>query len=203
MSDNIKRSIWEQPSMDDKLLIEKIASGDESAFKQFVEKYHQMVLNVCHHILHNVEDSMDVSQEVFIKIYESIDQFRGDSKVTTWLYRIAVNKSLNYLRSNKRNKWFSSLDLLFGDEKRKIDTVDDTLQPGEDMEADENKKVLHFALKKIPEKQNIAISLSHFEDLSYKEVAEIMNISVSEVGVLINRGKKKLEKIIIDYYKKN
>lgn len=189
--------------MDDKLLIEKIAVQDENAFKLFVEKYHQMVLNICNNILHDFDDSMDVSQEVFIKIYESIDQFRGDSKVTSWLYRIAVNKSLNFLRSKKRNKWFASLDLLFGDEKKQIDPEDDALKPGEDMEIDENKKVLHDALKKLPEKQNIAIALSHFEDLSYKEISEVMQISVSEVGVLINRGKKKLQKIIIDYYKKN
>ncbi|MFO7829930.1 MAG: RNA polymerase sigma factor [Bacteroidales bacterium] len=189
--------------MDDKILIEKIAARDETAFKLFVEKYHQLVLNVCNNILHDFDDSMDISQEVFIKIYESIDQFRGDSKITTWLYRIAVNKSLNFLRSKKKNKWFTSLDVLFGDENKRIDPVDDELQPGQDMELDENKKVLHDALKKLPEKQNIAITLSNFEELPYKEIAEIMNISVSEVGVLINRGKNKLQKIIIDYYKKN
>ncbi|HSH51518.1 MAG TPA: RNA polymerase sigma factor [Bacteroidales bacterium] len=189
--------------MDDNLLIEKIISGDENAFKQFVEKYHQMVINICNNILHDVDDSMDVSQEVFIKIYESIDQFRGDSKISTWLYRIAVNKSLNFLRSKKRNNWFSSLDLIFGDEKVQIDPIDDTLQPGKVMEIDESKKILHDALKKLPKKQNAAIALSHFDELSYKKIAEVMNISVSEVGVLINRGKKKLEKIIIDYYKKN
>lgn len=187
--------------MDDKILIEKIAAGDENAFKHFVEKYHQMVLNICNNILHNFDDSMDISQEVFLKIYESIDRFRGDSKISTWLYRIAVNKSLNFLRSKKRSKWFSSLDLIFGDEKVQIDPVDDTLQPGEDMEIDESKKLLHDALKKLPEKQNAAIALSHFDELSYKEIAEIMNISVSEVGVLINRGKNKLQKIIINYYK--
>jgi len=189
--------------MDDKLLIEKIAMRDEAAFKQFVEKYHQMVINICNSILHDYDDSMDVSQEVFIKIYESIDQFRGDAKITTWLYRISVNKSLNFLRSKKRNKWFTSLDVIFGDEKKQIDPVDDTPQPGQEMEQDQDKKVLHDALKKIPEKQNAAISLSHFQELSYKEIAEIMNISVSEVGVLINRGKKKLQRVIIDYYKKN
>jgi RNA polymerase sigma-70 factor (ECF subfamily) len=119
------------------------------------------------------------------------------------LYRIAVNKSLNFLRSNKRNRWFASQDLLFTDEKKQIDPVDDTPQPGEEMEQNQNKKVLHDALKKLPEKQNAAIALSHFDELSYKEIAEIMDISVSEVGVLINRGKKKLQKIIIDYYEKN
>lgn len=189
--------------MNDNILLEKIAAKDESAFQNFVEKYHQLVLNVCNNILNNHDDAMDVSQEVFIKIYKSIDSFRGDAKITTWLYRISVNKSLNYLRSKKKNKWFSSLDILFGDNNKAYEPEDDSLKPGENIEQDENKKALYYALQKLPEKQNIAISLNNFEDLSYKEISEVMEISVSEVGVLINRGKKKLKKLILDYYTKN
>jgi RNA polymerase sigma-70 factor, ECF subfamily len=189
--------------MNDNILLEKIAKKDENAFQVFVEKYHKLVLNVCNNILNNYDDSMDVSQEVFIKIYESIENFRGDSKVTTWLYRISVNKSLNYLRSKKKSKWFSSLDVLFNDNIKSYEPEDDSLKPGEDIEQEENKKALYYALRKLPEKQNIAITLNSLEDLSYKEISEVMQISVSEVGVLINRGKKKLQKLIIDYYKKN
>lgn len=189
--------------MDDKILVDKISKRDEQAFQIFVEKYHQMVINVCNNILNNYEDAMDVSQEVFIKIYESIDDFRGDSKISTWLYRISVNKSLNFLRSRKRQRWFSSIDTLFKDDQKQTDPADDSLNASENIEQDDNKKALYFALHKLPEKQNIAISLNHFEDLSYKEISEIMEISVSEVGVLINRGKKKLKKLIIDYFKAN
>jgi len=189
--------------MDDNILLEKIANKDENAFQFFVEKYHTLVLNVCNNILNSYDDSMDVSQEVFMKIYESIENFRGDSKVTTWLYRISVNKSLNYLRSQKKSKWFSSLDILFNNNIKNYEPEDDSLKPGEDIEQEENKKVLYYALRKLPKKQNIAITLNNFEDLSYKEISEVMQISVSEVGVLINRGKKKLQKLIIDYYKNN
>ena len=189
--------------MDDKILLDKIASKDERAFQLFVEKYHLMVLNVCNNILNNNDDALDVSQEVFIKIFDSIDQFRGESKITTWLYRIAVNKSLNYLRSRKRQKWFPSLDILFENGNKSNDPEDINLKPGENLELEEDKKALHYALNKLPEKQNIALTLNNFEDLSYKEIAEIMKISVTEVGVLINRGKTKLKKIIIDYYKNN
>ncbi|MFC2151912.1 RNA polymerase sigma factor [Bacteroidota bacterium] len=189
--------------MDDNILLEKIANKDENAFQVFVEKYHQLVLNVCNNILNNYDDAMDVSQDVFIKIYESINSFRGDSKVSTWLYRISVNKSLNYLRSRKKQKWFTSLDLLFSDNGKTADPEDTELKPGENIEQEENKKALYYALRKLPEKQNIAISLNNFEDLSYKEISEIMEISVTEVGVLINRGKNKLKKLIIDYYKRN
>lgn len=189
--------------MDEKILLDKIAHKDERAFQFFVDKYHHLVLNICNNILNNYDDAMDVSQEVFIKTYESIDSFRGDSKITTWLYRISVNKSLNYLRSKKKQKWFTSLDLIFGNDNKSIEIEDLDRKPDENIELEENKKALYYALKKLPDKQNIAIILNNFEDLSYKEIAEIMKISVTEVGVLINRGKKKLQKIIIEYYKKN
>lgn len=188
--------------MDEHILLDKIAAKDEKAFQYFVEKYHSLVLNVCNNILNNMDDSMDVSQEVFIKIYESIENFRGDSKISTWLYRISVNKSLNYLRSKKKQKWFSSLDVIFGNDKN-THPEDLELKPGETIELEENKKALYYALGKLPEKQNVALTLNNFEDLSYKEISEIMEISVTEVGVLINRGKKKLKKLIVDYYKNN
>lgn len=189
--------------MDDSTVLNKISEGDEQAFQYFVEKYHKMVINICYNIVNSHDDAMDISQDVFIKIYESINQFRGESKISTWLYRISVNKSLNFLRSKKRQKWFSGLDVLFDNGERKIDPVDDSLDASENLEQNENKKALYYALHQLPEKQNIAITLNHFEDLSYKEIAEIMDVSVSEVGVLINRGKKRLEKLIINYFNKN
>lgn len=189
--------------MEERILLEKIKNKDEQTFHFFVEKHHKLVLNICNNILNNYDDAMDVSQEVFIKFYESAESFRGDSKISTWLYRISVNKSLNFLRAKKKNKWFSSLDVLFNDENKTIDPEDQELKPGEDLEQNENKKALYYALNKLPEKQRIAISLNNFDDLSYKEISEVMEIPVSEVGVLINRGKKKLHKEIIDYYKKN
>lgn len=200
---NEKTKQTENSLMDDITLLNKIASKDENAFQLFVEKYHQLVINICYNVTHNYDDALDISQEVFMKVYSSTDQFRGESKVTTWLYRIAVNKSLNHLRSVKRKKWFSGLDIIFNNENKSIDIEDDNLKPGEDIELEESKKVLHQALNKLPEKQNIALRLNHFEDLPYKEIAEVMEISTSEVGVLINRGKKKLKNIIIEYYQNN
>ena len=189
--------------MDDKLLISKIAQKDEKAFQFFVEKYQHLVINVCNNILNNRDDAMDVSQEVFIKIYNTIDTFRGEANVKTWLYRISVNNSLNHLRSQKKQKWFTNLDVLFNDSKDFTEPIDNELKPGENIEQEENKKALYYALGKLPEKQNIAITLHNFEDLAYNEISEIMNISTSEVGVLINRGKKKLHKLIVKYYENN
>jgi RNA polymerase sigma-70 factor (ECF subfamily) len=79
-------------------IIKKITEGDENAFKLLVDQYQKMVVNVCNNFLHNYDDSMDVAQDVFIKVYQDINKFRGDSSIKTWLYRISVNNSLNFIR---------------------------------------------------------------------------------------------------------
>ena len=96
------------------------------------------------------------------------------------------------------------MDILFNNNDNKKDEfIDNTKNVVENIEQDENRIALYDSLSKLPKKQNIAVTLNNFEDLSYNEISEIMNISVSEVGVLINRGKKKLQKLIIDYFKRN
>src|SRR6056297_2283897 len=99
--------------MTDQQIIQGLKAQDETAFKEFVDKYQEMVLNVSNSFVHNKDDAMDIAQEVFIKVYDSVDKFKEQSKISTWLYRIAVNKSLNYIRDKKRKNIFSSLDLLF------------------------------------------------------------------------------------------
>ena len=84
--------------MTDKDLVEKIQTGDHDSFKVMIENHQRLIFNTCKGFLHNEEDAQDVAQDVFIEAYRSIKKFRGDSKISTWLYRIAVNKSLNFIR---------------------------------------------------------------------------------------------------------
>jgi RNA polymerase sigma-70 factor (ECF subfamily) len=190
--------------MDDQQLIRGIKENDENAFREFVDKYQQMVTNVANSFLHNYDDSLDIAQEVFIKVYDTIDKFREESRISTWLYRITVNKSLNFIRDRKRKNIFSSLDLLFEkSQKNPADTVpDETNTKEEEIEHEENKKVLLEAIDELPKKQKVAITLNKLEEVPYKEVAEIMGISVSETGVLINRAKNKIEKKLFQYFQK-
>ncbi|MFP4018286.1 MAG: RNA polymerase sigma factor [Bacteroidales bacterium] len=191
--------------MTDQKLVERIQTRDEAAFEEFVNKYQEMVLNVCNQFIHNKDDAMDVAQEVFIKVYESITNFKSQSKISTWLYRIAVNKSLNFLRNKKRKSIFSSLDLLFEnpDHNPAEKLSDEDPDSQEKMEMDEDKQILMKVINKLPEKQKTAITLNKFEKLPYKDIAEIMNISVTETGVLINRAKNKIQKEMIQYFKHN
>ena len=189
--------------MDDNYLLERIRHNDKNAFKEIVLKYQTLVINTCYSFLHNQNDAEDVAQEVFIEVYRSIKNFRQESKLSTWLYRISVNKSLNYLRDNKKNSWFQSLDLLFEKEKAVANNLIENENPGEIIEKDEHADTIYSAIDSLPDNQKTSFNLHKLENLSYKEIAEIMDISLSSVESLIFRAKKNLQKKLISYYKKN
>ncbi len=90
-------------------IIQKLQQGNEQAFREMVENYQKMVVNTCFGMVHNTEDAEDIAQEVFIEVFRSIQNFRADAKFSTWLYRIAVNRSLNFIRDNKKKQMVSDL----------------------------------------------------------------------------------------------
>ena len=190
--------------MNEQQILQGIEKGDQTAFRELVDHYQEMVINACNRFVHNKEDALDISQEVFIKAYHSIDQFRGESRISTWLYRIAVNQSLNFIRDKKRKHFFHSLDLLFNNSPgHPADQIKEDDGGGQQhLEKQERSDLLYKALDTLPKKQRVALTLNKLEELPYKEVAEIMDISVSETGVLINRGKKALQKKMAAYLKK-
>ena len=100
--------------MDEQILIEKLRHGDEAAFREIVETWKNMVYNTGLGILQNAEDAEDVTQEVFVQVFESIKTFKAESKLSTWLYRITVSKALDHLRRKKRKKRFAYIQSLFG-----------------------------------------------------------------------------------------
>jgi RNA polymerase sigma-70 factor (ECF subfamily) len=190
--------------MTDQEIIQGLKNRDEKTFREFVDKYQHMVINVSNNFVHNKEDAMDIAQEVFIKVYDSVKSFREQSRLSTWLYKIAVNKSLNYIRDKKRRNIFTSLDLIFENKNHNpVDNMaDDQEISQEKMESDERKNLLIKAIDELPKKQKTALTLNKFEDLPYKEIATIMDISVTETGVLISRAKNKLQKKLVEYFKK-
>ena len=190
--------------MTDKEFVLEISKGNQQAFRKFVEKYQLTVLKICNGFIHNREDAEDITQEVFIEVYQSIHKFRGEAKLTTWLYRIAVNKSLNHLRKYKLKKNLKSIESLFMINKNIINEIEDrrNLQPDDNMEQREKAYILHRAISSLSTNQRISFILNKYEDLSYKEIAEIMNTSLSAVESLIHRAKINLQKKLFNYYKK-
>jgi RNA polymerase sigma-70 factor (ECF subfamily) len=187
--------------MKDAELITALNNKEAAAFRLLVESYQNMVFKACYHILNNIEDAEDIAQEVFVEAYMSIANFRGDSKISTWLYRIAVNKSKNLLRKNKWQSLVQRFSKLIPGEKPDFDAEDmDARDAMLSLEKNEEKKLLKLALDSLPENQRIAFSLNKYEELSYQEISEIMQTSLSAVESLIHRAKLNLQKKLVSHY---
>ncbi len=98
---------------EDLAIIKRIQDGDERSFRILVEQHNQLVLRTCMGFVHDQHDAEDLAQEVFVEVYHSIEKFRKESKLSTWIYRIAVNKSLNFIRDNKRKRLLQSIENVF------------------------------------------------------------------------------------------
>lgn len=189
--------------LSEQLLIERLKQGEESAFREIVETRQSLVYNTVLGLLQNAEDAEDVTQEVFIKVFESIRQFKGESAFSTWLYRIAVTSALEFLRKKKRKKRFAFVSSLFGDNNQPRHDPPDFVHPGIQLDNRENAKLLFMTIKKLPENQRVAFSLHKVEGLSYQEVAEVMETTVAAVESLIHRARQNLKKMLADYYNQN
>lgn len=178
-------------------LIKKITEGDENAFKVIYEQYSKRIFNTVLHFVQNHSDAEDVTQEVFIEIFRSISGFKYGSTFFTWIYRIAVTKSLEFIRHKKRKKRFAFNIISEPDEI----ISEDFNHPGVDIENKERALALFNAIRKLSKNQRIAFTLNKIDGLEYKEIAEIMKISLSSVESLIFRAKEKLKKLLYYYYK--
>jgi RNA polymerase sigma-70 factor (ECF subfamily) len=177
-------------------LLIQLKSGNRMAFEELVAMYQKKVLNICYRFLLNRADAEDVSQEVFIEIFHSIRNFREDAKLSTWIYRIAVSKSLDEIKRQSRKKRITSLGKTLGLEKVAMQLAGND-RPDRTLEENESLTLLLKALNKLPENQRIALTLSKIEGYSNQEIAEIMQTSVTAVDSLIYRAKQNLKTFLI------
>ena len=192
--------------MRDSDFVHGLKQGDEVIFKKLLDEYQKPLIRLCKGFLHNEEDAKDIVQETFVEVFKSIHQFRSDARLSTWLYRIAVNKSLNLIRKNKINKWIVRLDV-FSTKMNSINeyrpTEENPAQPGDKLEQNERYRQIKLAIDSLSDNQRIAFILSKHLDLSYKEISEVMEISLSSVESLIHRAKINLQKKLFTLYKNN
>ncbi len=187
--------------MSEQELLIQLQKGNETAFKTLVETHQKRVFNTVLAILQNFEEAEDVSQEVFIEVHQSVRKFRGDSKISTWLYRIATTKALEEIRKKKTSKRFAFFTNLFNDNNEVMHEPIEFIHPGVVMEQQENAKTLFKAISQLPENQKVAYTLSNIEGLNYQEITEVMEVSLSSVESLLFRAKSNLKKSLGDYYK--
>ena len=193
----------QQEQVDDKTLVEKLRAGDQTAFKHMVTTWQAMVYNTALGIVQKEEDAEDISQEVFVQVFQSINTFKGESKFSTWLYRITITKSLDHERKKKRKKRFAFISSLFGEDNIEQVHPPDFNHPGVVMDKKEDASILFKAISELPENQRIAFTLHKVESLSYQEVCEVMQTSISSVESLMHRARLNLRKKLTDHYQNN
>jgi RNA polymerase sigma-70 factor, ECF subfamily len=190
---------------DKELIDEIISNNNQKAFEVLANRYQSLISRTCLGFVHSMYDAEDITQEVLIELFESLSSFRNESKISTWLYRISVNKSLNYIRKQKREKMFRSIESFFvsnGELNEPLEIVDKGGSAADrNIVQSENKKMIKTAINKLPESQKIAFILSKYQDLTYKEIAEVMNVSISSVESLLFRAKSNLQKHLLEELK--
>lgn len=171
---------------------------DPTAFRAFVLEHQDRVYNLVLNRVQHPEDAEEITQDVFVAVYRNPGSFRGESSVSTWLYRIAVNKCIDYLRA-RRARVRGLIGRWFGDWPEEKDLADFN-HPGILSENRENARFLFRALRSLPENQYTAWSLCELDGLSYHQAAEVMKVSLPAVESLIYRARKNLRRILAGMY---
>ena len=189
--------------MEDRDLVQEVLAGRDSAFRRLVAEYQDRVFNACLNVVHDREDAEDVAQEVFIEVFDSLRSFRGDSKLSTWIYRIAVSKSLDLVRWRKRKKRFAVVQSLFVPGGADPEDRAGDAHPGIQLEDKERAEVLFRHIDRLPENQRAALLLHSADGLSYAEIGEILRTSVPSVESLIFRARTTLRKRLRKFYREH
>ena len=196
------RLIWRSAEIqvpeytDERELLRKIAAEDLAAFKTLVDRYQNRILSLCSRSLSHPQNAEDVAQDVFFQVYKSAGTFRHDCRVSTWIYRIAINRCRNFNRDNRKfAQW--------GELRRGLDKENssgpgfiapDTDDPATAWTLNETRELIRKTVASLPEKQKTMLILNKYEGRSYQEIAEIMGVSVASVESCLHRAKVNLQK---------
>lgn len=188
-------------AMNDDQLVRELRDGSTVAFEQVVAIYQRRVVNICFRFVHDASDAEDLAQETFVEVYRSIGSFREQAGLATWIHRIAVRKSLDFLRAQRRQKRGGMLRAILRLDDQDTDIPGPTAtQPDAMLEQKERLRVLRTALDKLPKNQRVAFVLSKLDGVSSQEIAGILDTSLSSVDALIHRAKLNLQKHLRTYY---
>jgi len=177
----------------DQHLIDKTLKGDTRAFGELVERYQAFVYTIVIRIVKVREEAEEVAQDSFIKAFQSLASYRGESKFSSWLYSIAYRKGLDAIRKNKK---YSSLELIEEITEGDCSVIENALSYIEDQE---RKEVIQKCILKLPEQEAVIISLFYFEEQSIKEIAEITQLTEDNIKVKLYRSRKKLFTLLKQY----
>ena len=188
----------------DQILINQIVEGDTNSFTILVDRYKDLVFTLALRMLKNREEAEEVAQDTFIKTYKSLEKFKGDSKFSTWIYRVAYNSCLDRIKKNKKH--LNDVEINEFTEHQVV-SIDNALDK---MEIKEREDAIQKCIETLPSEESFLLTLYYFDDLSLEEISKIVGITANSIKVKLFRSRKKLASIlksqlepeIIDYYER-
>jgi RNA polymerase sigma-70 factor (ECF subfamily) len=185
----------------DAALMLRVKRGDVRAFETLVEKYKQPVINVIYRTLRDLTEAEDLAQNVFVQVYKSADRYKATAKFSTWLFTIARNLTLNEIRRRSRHPGESLEASQTESEEQPARQFEDvrTFSPSDNVLHGELEQKLQKALEELPENQRTAILLCRQEELSYEDISEVLDCSLSATKSLIHRGRETLKEKLKPY----
>ena len=191
-------------TLNDQHYIDRILQGETNLFAVLIDRYKDMIFTLSLKMIKNREEAEEAAQDTFIKVYNSLSKFKGDSKFSTWIYKISYNNCLDRLKKNKKEDLNISIDEF---SSHLVKTMDNALSALVDTE---RKQAIQNCLNLLPSDDNFLLTLFYFEDQSLEEIGKIMNINANNVKVKLFRSrqklatilKKQLEPEIVEYYER-
>ena len=182
----------------EKKIIEKVLGGDANAFEELVLKYEKTVYNLALRMVGDRDDASDMTQEAFIKAYGSLSSFRGDSKFSVWIYRIATNVCLDFLRSKSRKQQVSLTVSDDDDEDAQLDIPDPSSAPEQQLIKKISMQSVEEGLKTLPDKQRQILVMRELGGMSYAEIGKALSLEEGTVKSRIFRARKRLCTFLLD-----
>jgi len=179
-------------NVDDQYYIHLLKEGDTNAFAVLVDRYKDMVFTLSLKMLKNREEAEEVSQDTFVKVYKSISKFNGESKFSTWIYKVAFNTCLDRLRKNKRLQPVAGMDAFTEQDAISLINVLDSI------EERERKQMIQYCLHELPGEDSFLLTLYYFEEHSLEEIAKIIGINPNNVKIRLYRSRRKLAALLKD-----
>jgi RNA polymerase sigma-70 factor (ECF subfamily) len=190
------------PQPDEAVLVKRARQGDLGAYDELIHRYQERIYATVYHMTSNHEDANDLAQEAFIKAYQALKSFKGGSSFYTWVYRIAVNKTINFLKQRKNKAHMSLDDLDFNAEHdpELVALVSDKT-PRREVNLAELHEKLNAAMQKLSEPHRLVVTLHDVQGLSHEEIAEIMECNIGTVRSRLFYARQQLQAYLSDYLK--
>jgi len=187
-----------QSRTEDAQLIRAALDGDQAAFKQLMEKYHDSIYHLIYRIIRNKGLVEDLTQETFVKAFASLKSFNEEYAFSTWLYKIATNSSIDYIRKRKLETFSIDKPLVSEESDYTLELPDTTYQPDKTIIQHQRTKLIEEAINQLPEKYKRVIILRHNEDRDYADIARILKLPIGTVKAHIFRARELLKKYLRD-----